>query len=287
MKELLVISGKGGTGKTVITGGFAALARNKVMADCDVDAADLHLILQHTVKESHLYKSGMKPIIDEGKCSGCGICRDVCRFDAVSEEIVISHTECEGCGFCSFACPDGAITMVENVSGEWYISDTPFGPLVHARLKPAEENSGKLVTLVKKKARETAEKNGSDLILIDGSPGIGCPVIASLSGVSLAVIVTEPTVSGLHDAMRVIETANHFNAPVLAVINKYDLNEEMAREMEKHFTAHGVRTAGRIAFDESVVRAMVRGETIADCADGTTKQTVRKIWRRLEDELGI
>lgn len=287
MKELLVISGKGGTGKTIITGAFAALARNKVIVDCDVDAADLHLLLHHTVKEAHLFKSGKLPVIDENRCTQCGICREVCRFDAVKEDIIISHIDCEGCGFCSFACPQEAITMVENVSGEWYISDTRYGPLVHARLRPAEENSGKLVTLVKKKAREIAEKHGHDLILIDGSPGIGCPVIASLSGVSCAIIVTEPTISGLHDATRVVEVANHFGVPVRAIVNKYDLNSGMTEKIEKYFTRNGVGIAGKIAFDESVVRAMVQGKTIVEYADGIAKDTVQKIWERLAEDLAI
>ena len=287
MKELLVISGKGGTGKTIITGAFAAMARNKVIVDCDVDASDLHLLLSHNVKEAHLFKSGQIPVIDEKKCTCCGICSEVCRFDAVKEDISISHIDCEGCGFCSFACPNQAITMVENVSGEWYISETRHGPLVHAKLKPAEENSGKLVTLVKKKAREIAEKEGHDLILIDGSPGIGCPVIASLSGVSCAIVVTEPTISGLHDAGRVVEVAHHFGVPVKAIVNKYDLNEAMSAEMEAYFFRNGVDVAGKIAFDESVVRAMVRGKTIIEYEDCSAKSTVQKIWKRLVEELEI
>ncbi len=287
MKELLVISGKGGTGKTVVTGSFASLAENKVVVDCDVDAADLHLLLAPKNKEAHLFKSGQQPVIDKEKCTRCGTCREVCRFDAVTPEITISHLDCEGCGFCANACPENAIEMVEKVSGEWYVSETRYGPFVHARLGVAEENSGKLVTLVKKKAREIAEKQGHDLILIDGSPGIGCPVIASLSGVTCAIIVTEPTLSGLHDATRVLEVANHFGVPVRAIVNKYDLNAGMTEKIEKYFKQNGVAVAGKIAFDESVVRAMVQGKTIVEYEDGITKDTVKKIWEKLAEDLAI
>jgi MinD superfamily P-loop ATPase len=287
MKELLVISGKGGTGKTVLTGSFASLARNKVIVDCDVDASDLHLLLDPKTEEAHLFKSGRRPVIDEDRCTRCGTCRDVCRFDAVTPEISISHLDCEGCGFCANACPENAIEMVENVSGEWYISETRYGPLVHARLKPAEENSGKLVTLVKKKAREIAEKQGHNLILIDGSPGIGCPVIASLAGVSLSIIVTEPTVSGLHDASRVVEVAKHFNVPLMGIINKYDLNMETTEQIEDYFKRNGVGIAGRIAFDEAIVHAMVQGKTIVEYEECRTKDTVQKIWERLAEDLAI
>jgi MinD superfamily P-loop ATPase len=287
MKELLVISGKGGTGKTVVTGAFASLAENKVIVDCDVDAADLHLLLAPKVKEAHLFKSGLQPVIDEAKCTRCGMCKTVCRFDAVTPELTISHIDCEGCGFCANACPEHAIDMVENVSGEWYISDTRYGPFVHAKLGIAEENSGKLVTLVKQKARGLAEESGRDLILIDGSPGIGCPVIASLSGVDCAVVVTEPTISGLHDAGRVVEVAKHFDVPVKAVVNKFDLNEEMTGRIEKYCKKNGIRVLGKIPFCESVVRAMVEGKTVVEYKTSEAKEAILKIWETLSEDLDL
>ncbi len=193
MKQIVVISGKGGTGKTVITASLAALARSKVMADCDVDAADLHLLLNPKIKEKHEFRSGKTAIIDKKLCQQCGKCIAACRFNAISEDFTVDPVSCEGCGFCSHICPAEAIEMRENISGEWFISDTRFGPLVHARLGIAEENSGKLVTLVRQKAKESAENRGLDWVIIDGAPGIGCPVIASLSGVDCALVVTEPT----------------------------------------------------------------------------------------------
>ncbi|MGB3113344.1 MAG: ATP-binding protein, partial [Candidatus Omnitrophota bacterium] len=232
MKQIVVISGKGGTGKTVLTASLAALAKNKVMADCDVDAADLHLLLKPSIKERHEFKSGATAFIDKRLCTECGRCVAVCRFDAVSEDYAIDPVACEGCGFCYYACPVNAIKMQENATGEWYISDTRFGPLVHAKLGIGEENSGKLVTLVRQKAKEIAEKQRFDWVIIDGSPGIGCPVIASLSGVDFALVVTEPTLSGLHDADRVIKVARHFNIPVKVVINKYDLNVDMTNRIK-------------------------------------------------------
>jgi len=213
MKQIVVISGKGGTGKTVITGAFASLAKNKVMADCDVDAADLHLLLQPKIKERHDFRSGLSALIDKKICQQCGKCIAACRFDAITSSFVIDPISCEGCGFCSHICPAGAIKMKENLAGEWFISETRFGPMVHAKLGIAEENSGKLVSLVRQQAKDLAEKGNYDWVIIDGAPGIGCPVIASLTGIDCAVVVTEPTLSGLHDALRVIEVTSHFNVP--------------------------------------------------------------------------
>ena len=229
MKEIVVISGKGGTGKTVITGAFAALAKDKVIADCDVDAADLHLLLDPKIKKTHIFKSGVTAFTNKKFCEGCGACSIVCRFEAVKEDFSIDPISCEGCAFCSFICPQNAIEMKVNTSGKWFISQTRLGPLVHARLEIAEENSGKLVSLVRQKAKEIAEEKGYRWIIIDGSPGIGCPVIASMTGVDCAVVVIEPTLSGMHDAERVIDVAKHFNTakPALPSTTPSDLVDKV------------------------------------------------------------
>lgn len=282
MKQIVIISGKGGTGKTVITAAFAALAQNKVMADCDVDAADLHLLLQPEIKERHDFKSGLSASIDKKICRQCGQCIAACRFNAISGSFVIDHISCEGCAFCSYICPAGAISMEENLAGEWFISETRFGPMVHAKLGIAEENSGKLVSLVKRQATELARKNNCDWVIIDGAPGIGCPVIASLSGVDYALVVTEPTLSGLHDASRVIEAAGHFNVPSRLVINKYDLNPDMSAKIEEYCLNNGVALIGKVRFDKTVVEAMVEGKTIMEYKDTPVKEEVREIWERLK-----
>lgn len=285
MKQIVIISGKGGTGKTVITGAFAALAKNKVMADCDVDAADLHLLLEPQIKEQHTFKSGATAFINKELCTQCGKCIEVCRFDAVSKDFVIDSVSCEGCAFCSFACPVKAVKMEENTSGEWFISDTRFGSMVHAKLGIAEENSGKLVSLVRQKAKEVAESEKSDWIIIDGSPGIGCPVIASLGGVNCALVVTEPTLSGLHDADRVIKVAKHFGVPTRLAINKYDLNLEMTKNIEKYCKDNNIQLIGKIAFDKSVVEAMVEGKTIIEYTDGKAKREISEMWGRVEKDI--
>ncbi|MEW6104538.1 MAG: ATP-binding protein [bacterium] len=279
MKQIVIISGKGGTGKTVITGAFAALAKNKVMVDCDVDAADLHLLLQPKIQERHSFRSGLNAVIDKRICQQCGNCIVVCRFNAISESFTIDSVSCEGCAFCSHICPVQAIKMEKNLAGEWFISETRFGPLVHARLGIAEENSGKLVSLVRKQAKELAEKNGCDWVIIDGAPGIGCPVIASLSDIDCALVVTEPTLSGLHDAIRVIDVAKHFNVTVKLVINKYDLNPEMSEKIEGYCNKNAISLIGKIGFDKSVVEAMVEGKTILEYKDTKVKEEVMKILR--------
>jgi MinD superfamily P-loop ATPase len=282
MKQIVVISGKGGTGKTVITGAFAALAKNKVMADCDVDAADLHLLLAPDIKERHDFRSGLSAFIDKEKCIKCGKCRQICRFNAITDNLDVDPVACEGCAFCSYICPVGAIKMQENLAGEWYISETRFGPMVHAKLGIAEENSGKLVSLVRKQAKSLAEKNNCDWVLVDGAPGTGCPVIASLSGIDCAVVVTEPTLSGLHDALRVIEVTRHFNVSSKLVINKYDLNIYMSDKIEKHCRENGIELMGRVKFDKSVVRAMVEGKTIMEYKDSPVKHAIQSIWEKLK-----
>ena len=285
MKQLVIISGKGGTGKTVITGAFAALAKNKVMADCDVDAADLHLLLSPEIRQSYEFKSGKTAIIDKKLCASCAKCVTLCRFEAISRDYVVDPISCEGCGFCSLACPKGAIKMQDNISGEWFISDTRFGPMAHAKLGIAEENSGKLVSLVRNKAKELAEDNRYDWVIIDGAPGIGCPVIASLSGIDCALVVTEPTLSGLHDAKRVVEVARHFKVRVMLVINKYNLNTDMAREIESYCRQDKVELIGKVSFDKSVVEAMVQAKTIIEYNTGKAKDEITGIWERLKGNL--
>jgi len=287
MKQIVVISGKGGTGKSVITGAFGALAANKVMADCDVDAADLHLLLCPEVREQHPFRSGFTARIDPEKCIGCGQCVDVCRFEAISPDYRVDPIACEGCLFCRLICPVGAVLAEENESGEWFVSETRFGTMVHAKLGIAEENSGKLVSLVRQKAKELAEEQKADWVIIDGSPGIGCPVIASLSGMDCAVVVTEPTLSGLHDAARVSSVARHFGVPVKFIINKYDLNPEVTCSIEDYCSQNGIEVLGKVEFDPYVVQSMVCGKTIIEYKDGPAKKSVKKIWEKLQKSLCV
>ncbi len=285
MKELIILSGKGGTGKTSIVGSLAAIAQNKVMADCDVDAADLHLLLSPLVKETNDFLSGQVAVIDNTKCIECGLCQRLCRFDAIHNNTVDSIS-CEGCGFCSHICPVGAITMKECRAGEWYISDTKYGPLVHARLGIGEENSGKLVALVRKKARETAKQREFDLIISDGPPGIGCPVISSLSGASMAVIITEPTISGIHDMKRVIEVCQHFDIPVIVCINKYDLNPENTGAIYGYCRENNIDVAAMIPFDNTVTEAMVKGLSVAEYSPGgRVTSEIKALWWYIEQKL--
>jgi MinD superfamily P-loop ATPase len=283
MKQIVVISGKGGTGKTVLTGAFAQLAENKVMADCDVDAADLHLLLKPQIKNRNDFRSGQSAFIDKEKCIKCSRCKNICRFEAITDDFIVDHIACEGCAFCSYICPVDAIKMNESLAGEWFISETRFGPMVHAKLGIAEENSGKLVSLVRKQAKELAEKNNCRWVIIDGAPGTGCPVIASLSGIDCAVVVTEPTLSGLHDASRVIEVTKHFGVLSALVINKYDLNPDMSDKIEKYCALNGVELLGKIHFNKSVVEAMVQGKTIMEHEDSFLKNEVRAIWDKLQN----
>jgi len=278
MKEVVVLSGKGGTGKTSIVGSFAALARRKVLADCDVDAADLHLLLSPSVKEKHEFWSGQVAIIDEEKCTQCGLCQDVCHVAAITD-FKIDPVSCEGCGFCFHICPAEAIIMKESLSGHWFISDTKYGPLVHARLGIAQENSGKLVALVRQQAKQIAEKQGFDYIISDGPPGIGCPVISSLSGASLALLVTEPTLSGIHDLERVLGVCRHFGVPALVCINKYDLNEDNTQQIESYCQSQGVEVVSRIPFDNIAIEALVQGVPIVVYSQGKLTHEIESLWQ--------
>ncbi len=286
MKELVIISGKGGTGKTSIVSAFAALAENKVLCDADVDAADLHLIMAPEILERHDFKGGNKAIIDKEKCTECGLCRELCRWNAISEAFEVDPISCEGCGVCWYFCPEKAIDFPEQTCGEWYISDTRFGPMVHGRLGIAEENSGKLVTLARQEAKKLGEARGLDLILTDGPPGVGCPVIASIGGASAVLIVAEPTVSGRHDMERVAQLAAHFRVPALLSINKFDLNPDEAKAIEQVAGEHNIRVLGRIPFDPTFTKAMVQGKTIVEF-DGNFEgnRAVKEMWDQVRDFL--
>ena len=288
MKELVIISGKGGTGKTSMIAAFSSLAENKVLCDADVDAADLHLIVDPKVQERHDFESGHTAIINQEKCIECGLCQELCRWNAISADFQVDSIECEGCGVCVYFCPEKAIDFPDNTCGEWYISDTRFGPLVHARLGIAEENSGKLVTLVRQEAKKLGEKKELDLILTDGPPGIGCPVIASLGGANAVLIITEPSVSGRHDMERVAELAAHFKIPGMICVNKYDLNIHETRLVEDRAKKMNLEVLGRIPFDPVFTKAMVQGQTIFEYnTKSATGKVVQDIWKKVTDELGM
>jgi MinD superfamily P-loop ATPase len=280
MNEVVILSGKGGTGKTTIVGSLAVLAERKVLADCDVDAADLHLLLNPTEKQKNEFWSGRVAEIDPEICTQCGQCLEICRFFAI-EDFRIDPVSCEGCGFCSNICPDRAITMNDNLSGHWFISDTEYGPLVHARLGVAQENSGKLVAVVRKQAKSIAESEGKDLIISDGPPGIGCPVISSLSGASLAILIAEPTLSGMHDLDRILDVCSHFGVRTLVCINKYDLNLDNARQIENHCLNRGIEIAGKVPFDNAVTESIVRGVPVVKHSDGPVSQEITEMWHMI------
>jgi MinD superfamily P-loop ATPase len=278
MKEIVVLSGKGGTGKTSIVACFASLAKSKVLADCDVDAADLHLLLKPDVEEEKEFWSGRVALIDEEKCTECGLCQELCRFGAISD-FEVDPVSCEGCGFCYQVCPVDAITMNDSMSGHSFISKTKYGHLCHARLGIAQENSGKLVALVRQNAKLIAERENLDYVITDGPPGIGCPVISSLSGANLALLVTEPTLSGIHDLERVIGVCRHFGVPVLVCVNKYDLNEDNAHAIESYCGKEGIEVAARIPFDNVMTEAIVQGLPVVEYADGKVTEQIRELWR--------
>jgi MinD superfamily P-loop ATPase len=279
MKQLVVISGKGGTGKTTITASLAALAKDKVMVDCDVDAADLYILLEPKILERHKFIGSKTAVIDKARCTQCGRCIEICRFDAISKDFIVDPISCEGCEVCSHICPEKAIKMEEKLSGEWFISETPYGPFVHAKLGIAEENSGKLVAILRQNAMSIAKKENLDLIIIDGSPGIGCPVIASITGTNLALVVTEPTLSGIHDMARVIGLVKHFKIKAYVVINKFDLNIEMTKVIEEYCEANEIELAGKIAYDPIVTEALTNRKIIVEYSDGKVTQQIKDIWR--------
>ncbi|HOU70561.1 MAG TPA: ATP-binding protein, partial [Methanothrix sp.] len=279
-----VVSGKGGTGKTSIVASLAALSRGRaVYADCDVDAPDLHLILLPQVQESHDFIGIKRAFIDSDKCVQCGSCQESCRFSAI-QDFQVDQAMCEGCGVCKLVCPGEAVEMKDCLAGHACISDTRFGPLVHAELFPGEEASGKLVAMVREMARNLAESRHMDLVLIDGSPGIGCPVIASLTGVDLALVATEPTITGEHDLDRILGVAAHFGIKTAICINKYDLNPEGAGRIEALAQERGIDVVGRLPYHTSVVEAMVAGQAVVE-RGGPVAQAMKEMYKSLEEML--
>lgn len=282
--EIVVMSGKGGTGKTCITAGFSAIAKNTVYVDCDVDASNLHLILSPDVYHHETFSSGSKAEINQNICTSCGLCEILCQFQAVSKNdkgifFIDSHA-CEGCGFCVEACTFNAITLNNYQNNHIYFSNCRFGKMVHGKLGIAEENSGKLVAQIRQYAKKIAVENKSAYILVDGPPGIGCPAISSVTGADLVIAVTEPTLSGWHDLQRLIEMVEKFNTFLYVIINKYDLNNDLTGEIEKNLNKLGIRVIGKIPFDESVVRAMLEGKSINEFEpEGEIAQKINEIWK--------
>ena len=296
MKELVVISGKGGTGKTSIVAAFASLAKNAVLADCDVDAADLHLVLEPDVKQTSDFSGGKQASIISEKCIGCGKCKDLCKFDAinldgpandiVAKTFTVDHVSCEGCKVCVEFCPVDAIEFNDSINGQWFISETRFGTMVHAKLGIAEENSGKLVFLIRKETKRIAVEQKKDLIIVDGSPGIGCPVIASITGADLVLIITEPTLSGKHDLDRVAELAAGFKIPTLVAINKFDLNSDMADQIEKDVLKRNIKVVGKIRYDKAFTKAQIMKTSVVEYTSGAVTEDVKALWRNVTYALG-
>ncbi len=268
VKELVIVSGKGGTGKTTLTASLVKIIKEKVIADADVDASDLFILLSPRIKKKTEFKGKAVAVIDKGKCTGCGLCAEHCRFDAIRRDedglYSVNEYKCDGCYLCTYVCPVGAISMEPGIVGEWYVSETDFGDMVHARLNPGDENSGNLVTMVKHQAQLIAGEKKLKRIIIDGPPGVGCPVISALSGATAAIIVTEPTLSGMHDLDRILKLAGQFKVMPKIVINKYTLNAENVEKIEKFASENGVEIIGRIPFDKCIVDKLSRKLTPVD-----------------------
>jgi MinD superfamily P-loop ATPase len=292
-KQLVILSGKGGTGKTSLVASLAALAPSKVLADCDVDASDLHLLLDPSPRLMETFRAGKEALIAPDRCCRCGLCAEYCRFDAIrtaasnggKPAYSVDPIACEGCGLCSIVCTSKAITMLEAERGRWFVSDTRHGPLVHAQLNIGGENSGKLVTVVRNQAMALAQETGAALVIVDGPPGIGCPVIASVTGADLVLAITEPTVSGLHDLERLARLVKGFDLPIVVCINKVDLNLDMASGIRDLCAAHEVEVVGELAYDTAVVHAQVQGRSIVETGDGPVADQIRAIWSILENKL--
>lgn len=288
MKEIVIISGKGGTGKTTLTGAFAVLAGKSVLADCDVDAADLHLIIQPEIEQKSPFISGNEAVINNQICINCEKCFNYCRFEAIAPladgTLRVDSSSCEGCGACLQLCPVSAIEFPAQLCGHYFHSATAYGPMVHAELAIGAENSGRLVTLVRKEAAKIAKERALDLIIVDGPPGIGCPVIASITGADAVVLVAEPSLSGLHDLKRVAQLSQHFNLPLYLCINKWDLNPQLSGELEEWILARGGTLLGRIAYSKESTRAQIAGKTIVENGESRLKSEVEAVWNRLYEE---
>jgi len=295
LKELVILSGKGGTGKTSLVGSIAALAEGNVLVDADVDAANLHLITRPDIKEKSSFIGGKEAVIDQAECNNCGVCLDYCRFDAIAlknstdgskaKKYLIDPIKCEGCGVCASFCPVDAIEMKDRVSGEWYVSDSRLGPMVHGHLGVGQGNSGKLVTVLREKAREVAREKGQDLIIVDGPPGIGCPAIASLNGADYVLIVTEPTLSAFHDLDRLLSLTNHFKIRTCICINKYDINAKVAGQIEEYASKKGASVMGRINYDPAISKAQADRTTLMEYISNDTTAQVRELWKNIKDLL--
>jgi len=292
MKQLVILSGKGGTGKTSVAAALAHLASQElpcVLADADVDAANLELVLEPNRLEEHQFWSGQLAVIDPDKCELCGRCYDVCRFEAIipgEDTYRVDPLACEGCALCIYQCPEGAIHGEEQQAGLWFRSDTRFGPLFHAHLFAAQENSGKLVTMVKQQGRLLALDEGRELLIVDGPPGIGCPVISASAGADLALLVVEPTVSGIHDLQRALATVNHFRVPALVCINKADINAVHTASIEAYCEAQGIEVVGKLPYDTVVTEAMVRGQAVTTYEpEGAMASALREAWLRIRARL--
>lgn len=286
MKEITILSGKGGAGKTSVAAAIASVAENAVFCDNDVDAADLHLIFNPEIKEKYDFDSGTVAVIDPAVCTNCGICAEHCHFDAIHpnsvEQLEVNPFQCEGCRLCERVCPENAIESIRNNNNHWFVSDTRFGTLVHAKMGPGEENSGKLVTEIRKKAKEIANNTRADFIVNDGPPGIGCSAIASVTGTDAVLMVIEPTLSGLHDAKRLVELIKTFNIPVYAVINKYDLNSAITEKVKNYLTENGILLVGKIPFAQEMVESVVNEKTIIEYApELEISKTFYSIWNKV------
>ena len=282
MKQIAVLSGKGGTGKTTIAASFAILTKNTIVADCDVDAPDLHMLLHPEIIKTQEFKGAKLAVIDEEKCTKCGLCSEKCRFNAITEDIKIDSISCEGCGVCTIVCPVNAVTLTEQISGNAYISKTKHGFMAHALLNPGGANSGKLVTLVRQNAKILAEKEDSDLIIIDGSPGIGCPVIASVTGVDAGLVVAEPTMSGIHDLKRALQLLTHFNVTPFVCVNMYDINRDNADKIASFCRENSIEAVGKIPFNPVVTEAMVNGKSIVEYApESDVAKEITKMWKKI------
>lgn len=283
MKQITIISGKGGTGKTTLTAALAAVAKNSVLADCDVDAADLHLLIKPKIVKKKKFLAGKTVTINHTLCTQCGRCKQICRFDAITDTYEIDPIACESCAACYFHCPQKAISLKDKTAGEYYISDTVYGKMIHARLYPAEDNSGKLVSKVREIAKEEAEKNNADYILIDGPPGIGCPVNAAITGTNLVLLITEPTLSGIHDLKRVITLTKQFNIPAQVIINKWDINPKNTKQIEAICHETQAECIEKLPYCETVIHALMAHKTIIDFdPNHPISAAIKNIWNRIK-----